>query len=173
MNLKRFESDNGIQDHLDEHHQFGEKVAPAVWRELSTAHLSPLPKEQLSYMLIAHSFTRPHSSPSDVLEARERVIYNSYEYESHLFGPLLTDEWLEEETTRASSIKERRIRPTGTPGRQQPSRAVPKLETPPFPLFPQPPRHLTPSVGFNSLGFYQKAQAAFQKVEEDVDMEGG
>ncbi|KAL5636034.1 hypothetical protein ACGC1H_004746 [Rhizoctonia solani] len=173
MNLKHLESGNDIQNHLDEHHQFGEEITPAIQRDLFTTQLPPLPQEQLSYRLIAHLFTCPNSSPSEIIEARQRVIYNSYEHESHLFGPLITDECIEEEeTTSVSSGKERRIMLTGTLGKQQPSRVVPKLETPPFPLFPCPHRHIIASVGFDSPGFYHKAQFAFQKVEEDVDMEG-
>ncbi|KAG8764205.1 hypothetical protein FRC11_000059 [Ceratobasidium sp. 423] len=174
MNLKHYEDNsNNIQDHIDEHHQLGEDIVPALCMELSTTHPSPVPRgEQLSYRLIACLFTHPHSSPSKVIKARERVIYNSYESESHLFGSLLTDEWLEEEVaTRASSNKERRIKLAGPLGKPQASRVVPKLETPPLPLLHHPPRHPIASVGFDSPGFHQKAQSAFQKVEEDVEME--
>ncbi|CAE7221695.1 unnamed protein product [Rhizoctonia solani] len=172
MNLKRLESDDDIQEHFDQHNQFGEEITLANRRELSTAHLSPLPQENLTYRLVTHFFTCPNSSPGAILQARKRVISNSYEHESHLFGPLLTDEWLEEEeTSRPASSKERRIRLSGPIGSQQPSREVPKLQTPFLPLSPHPPRHLVASVGFNSPGFHQKAQFAFQKVEEDIDMD--
>ncbi|KAJ1310304.1 hypothetical protein OPQ81_007044 [Rhizoctonia solani] len=176
MKLVHFEHDpNDIQNHLDEHHQFGEEIMLAVFQELSTTHPSPLPGgEQLSYKLISQLFTQPCSSPSGILKARERVISNSYEHESHLFGSLLTDDWLEEEdATGVATSKERQIRLTGPLWRQQPSRVVPKLETPPLLLFPCSPRHIISSVGFDSLGFHQKALSAFQKVEEDVNMEDG
>ncbi|CAE6460255.1 unnamed protein product [Rhizoctonia solani] len=173
MNLKHLDGDlNDIQDHLDQHSQLGEKVAPAAWRGLPTSQPAPLPRgEQLCYRLISQLFTCPQSSPSDILEARERVTYNPFEPEFFLFGSLLTDEWLEEEGTTDASSKERRIRLTGALAKQQSSRAVPKLETPPLSLFHHTPKHPIASVGFNSPGFYQKAHSAFQKVEEDVDME--
>ncbi|CAE6433161.1 unnamed protein product [Rhizoctonia solani] len=173
MNLRHLEDGtHDIQNHLDEHHQLGEDVLSVIPRQPPSAHLSPLP-QALPYKLIAAHFPHPKSSPNDILAFREIVAHNSYEKQSHLFGPLITDSWIEEEEeTGASSVKERRRKLTGPLGRLQSSRTMPKLGSPPLLQALYPSRYPSVSVGFHSPGFHQKAYSAFEKAElEDMDMD--
>ncbi|KAF8744681.1 hypothetical protein RHS02_02071, partial [Rhizoctonia solani] len=173
VNLRQLETGtHDIQDHLNEHQQLGENIVSVTPRHLPSVPLSPLPQE-LSFRLIAAHFPQPKSLPSVILAFRDMVVHSSYEKDSYLFGPLITDSCIEEEEDNgASSIKPRRRRLTGSLGKPQPFRAIPELEAPSLLQIPYPPRHLTASVGFDSPGFHQKAYSAFQRAElEDMDVD--
>ncbi|KAG9102650.1 hypothetical protein FRC06_001524 [Ceratobasidium sp. 370] len=158
INLRRYKTNDAIQEHLDLHLTAGEALPQAVLTRIPHTPQPPVPTGSLQpYQLLDTFLLPPKSKPKSKKYSEQRGALN------HIWvGNSLPGVWLEAEEDD-SKAKPRRIR--GSVGAAtRPTTLCLVLGAPPRFRGAALPGQPDVSVGFDSIGFHQTAHDAFDTV---------
>ncbi|QRV86231.1 hypothetical protein RhiJN_14249 [Ceratobasidium sp. AG-Ba] len=165
-NLRRFKTDDDLEDHLDLHALPGGKLPQAMPTAIIPRALPPIPKSSVMTYEVFSPYCSPASFKKNRLTKAKQNALNLSSVDPTRAVSYLLEAWVDaEEDNSPAETKRRRTRISNCIA----TRPMRKLET----LFQPPrfsgvvPRAPVVSVGFDSPGFQTLAQEAFAIVEAE------